>query len=69
MQASNPKAFRVAVKMLGDFYHKARLADGQPFKFLSSPMFKYLNMLLGSSAEMDLQLFTVQVEYFIYFTL
>lgn len=61
MQKSNPKVFRNTVKMLGDFLHKARLIDGRPIKFLTAPVLQYLDMLLKSGTDQDLQLFTTQV--------
>lgn len=47
--------------MLGEFYHKARLANGQQLTFMATPFTTYLEMLLESAQAQDLKLFTTQV--------
>ncbi|XP_057669364.1 uncharacterized protein LOC130901784 [Diorhabda carinulata] len=58
---ANPTAFRNGVRMLGEFFHKARLVNGQPFTFMLTPLLSYLEMLLESAHALDLQQFTFQI--------
>ncbi|KAJ8927018.1 hypothetical protein NQ314_020581 [Rhamnusium bicolor] len=46
--------------MLGEFYNKARLANGQQLTFMATPFLAYLEMLLESGQPQDLELFTTQ---------
>ncbi|XP_018579984.1 uncharacterized protein LOC108917725 [Anoplophora glabripennis] len=61
LQKTNPVAFRNSVQMLGEFYHKARLANGQQLTFMATPFMTYLEMLLESTQSLDLKLFTAQL--------
>lgn len=61
----NPSAFRGSVKMLSEFYNKARLCDGSPINFFATPLTQYLEMLLQAGQPEDLELFTVQVRLFL----
>jgi len=61
LQATNPTGFRNSVRMLGEFYHKARLADGRSIKFLATPIVRYFDMLLETAQPADLELFTSQL--------
>lgn len=63
MQKKSPIAFRNAVLMLGEYYHKARLSTGGPMYLFTEPLCTYLKMLLESSEEEDLELFALQVSY------
>lgn len=47
--------------MLGEFYNKARLADGQQFLFMAPALMTYLEMLLESASVADFKLLTIQV--------
>lgn len=64
LQRMSPVAFRNSIRMLGEFYHKARLADGRVIKFLAGPVMQYFEMLLDSSQPPDLELFTSQVNLY-----
>lgn len=66
LQKTNPVAFRNSVLMLGEFYHKARLANGQQLTFMATPFTTYLEMLLESAQLQDLKLFTAQVNRKLY---
>ncbi|CAG9864054.1 unnamed protein product [Phyllotreta striolata] len=61
LNETNPAGFRNYVKMLGEFYSKARLANGQPFSFMVTPLLVCLEMLLESAQLSDLQQFTTQI--------
>lgn len=61
IQKENPNCFRRSIKLLGEFFHKARLFDGSPIRFLATPLLEYLEMLLEAAYPEDLELFTVQV--------
>lgn len=61
LRSSNPNYFRNSILMMGEFFNKARLANGQQFSFMSIPIISYLEMLLESSHSVDLKLFTMQL--------
>ncbi|KAI4467102.1 eif4g domain protein [Holotrichia oblita] len=61
LQQSNPNGFRIAVRILSEFYHKARLATGKQITLLVAPLLSYLEMLLESAQPADIQLFTQQL--------
>lgn len=61
LQSSNPHMFRNSVQLMGEFFNKARLATGQQFLFMASPLLSYLDMLLDSPEPADLKLFAIQV--------
>lgn len=61
VQQQNIIAFRRSVRILGEFYNKARLCDGSPIQFLVNPLVEYLQMLLEAAELEDLELFTAQV--------
>ncbi|CAH0550645.1 unnamed protein product [Brassicogethes aeneus] len=61
LQKSNPIAFRNSIQILGEFYNKARLANGEQFTFMASPLVSYLDMLLEATNVDDLKLFTTQL--------
>lgn len=56
--------FRNSVQLMGEFFNKARLATGQQFLFMASPLLSYLDMLLDSPEPADLKLFAMQVNTF-----
>lgn len=62
MQAEDPNLFRNSVQLMGEFFNKARLANGQQFSFMATPLLSYLEMLLESAEAVDLKLFTIQVK-------
>ncbi|XP_028131801.1 CBP80/20-dependent translation initiation factor-like isoform X1 [Diabrotica virgifera virgifera] len=55
LQKTNPIAFRNCVRMLGEFFSKARLVNGDPFTFMLIPLVNCLEMLLDSPQVSDLQ--------------
>ncbi|XP_060536163.1 uncharacterized protein LOC132708071 [Cylas formicarius] len=61
LQTENPVIFRNSVRMMGEFYNKAKLADGKPFSFMAVPLISYLQMLLESADALDLKLFATQL--------
>ncbi|KAG5861709.1 hypothetical protein JTB14_036471 [Gonioctena quinquepunctata] len=61
LQNTNPIGFRNSVRILGEFFNKARLANGEPFTFMATPLVSYLEMLLESAQPQDIQLFTSQL--------
>ncbi|KAJ8947835.1 hypothetical protein NQ318_009980 [Aromia moschata] len=61
LQKGSPTAFRNSVHMLGEFFNKARLANGQQLTFMASPFISYLEMLLETAQPLDLKLFTTQI--------
>lgn len=65
VQQDNAAAFRRSVRILGEFYNKARLCDGSPLQVLVHPLVEYLEMLLKVAELEDLELFTAQVFTFI----
>ncbi|KYB26290.1 hypothetical protein TcasGA2_TC009812 [Tribolium castaneum] len=60
LQTTNPSVFRNCMLIIGEFFSKARLSDGEPYKFLITPFFSCLELLLESKALPDLILFTRQ---------
>nr|XP_023013387.1 uncharacterized protein LOC111503334 [Leptinotarsa decemlineata] len=58
---TNSVGFRNCVRMLGDFYNKGRMANGDPFPFLVAPLVENLQLLLESGQPQDLQLLTTQL--------
>lgn len=61
VQQQSAVAFRRSVRILGEFYNKARLCDGSPIQVLVHPLVEYLEMLLKAAELEDLELFTAQV--------
>ncbi|XP_050295025.1 uncharacterized protein LOC126735136 [Anthonomus grandis grandis] len=61
LQSSSPNLFRNSVHLMGEFFNKARMANGQHFTIMSTPLLSYLDMLLDSGDCMDLKLFTTQL--------
>nr|CAI5864773.1 unnamed protein product [Callosobruchus analis] len=61
LQKMNPVIFRNSVHLLGEFYNKARLANGQQLKFMATPLLTNLKMLLDTAQLEDLKLFTTQL--------
>ncbi|GJQ71462.1 hypothetical protein Trydic_g8750 [Trypoxylus dichotomus] len=58
LQKTKPNGFRIAVRILSEFYHKARLSTGKQITLLVTPLLCYLEMLLESAQPEDIQLFT-----------
>ncbi|XP_050292691.1 uncharacterized protein LOC126733423 isoform X2 [Anthonomus grandis grandis] len=61
LQSASPNLFRNSVQLMGEFFNKARMANGQQFTFMSAPLLSYLDMLLDSGDCIDLKLFTTQL--------
>nr|CAH7766384.1 unnamed protein product [Callosobruchus chinensis] len=61
LQKTNPVIFRNSVHLLGEFYNKARLANGLQLKFMATPLLTNLKMLLDTPQIEDLKLFTTQL--------
>ncbi|CAH2007181.1 unnamed protein product [Acanthoscelides obtectus] len=61
LQKTNPVIFRNSVHLLGEFYNKARLANGQQLQFMATPLLTNLRMLLDTAQLDDLKLFTTQL--------
>jgi hypothetical protein len=61
LQTTSPLMFRNCVHMIGEFYSKAKLANGEPFNFLAVPFLSCLELLLNSKSLPDLVLFTNQL--------
>ncbi|XP_025836598.1 uncharacterized protein LOC108744470 isoform X1 [Agrilus planipennis] len=61
LQTTDSDCFRNAIRMLGEFFNKARLVDGSQIKFLAAPLLRYFDMLVESAQPEDLELFTVQL--------
>ncbi|KAK4884171.1 hypothetical protein RN001_000442 [Aquatica leii] len=61
IQQESPAAFRNFVRMLGEFCHKARLADGSSLKLLNKPILDCLEMLVKNAQPADLDLFTTML--------
>lgn len=61
MPKNNSAAFRNSVRLMGEFYYKARLGNGQQMVFLQVPLLSYMEMLLESANLENIQLFTMQV--------
>ncbi|XP_044265908.1 CBP80/20-dependent translation initiation factor [Tribolium madens] len=61
LQTTNPSVFRNCMLIIGEFFSKARLSDGEPYKFLSTPFFTCLELLLDGKTLPDLILFTKQL--------
>ncbi|KAJ3649829.1 hypothetical protein Zmor_021549 [Zophobas morio] len=61
LQTTNPVFFRNCVQMIGDFYYKARLSNGEPYVFLAVPFVACLELLLNSKTLPDLMLLTSQL--------
>lgn len=64
MRKTNRVAFRNSICLLGEFYNKARLANGTQLTFMVTPLISYLEMLLEDADILDLQVFTAQVTFF-----
>lgn len=58
LQKTNPNSFRIAVRLLSEFYNKAKLSNGNRILTLVAPLIHYFKMLLKSSEPEDIQLFT-----------
>lgn len=68
MRKNNRSAFRNSIRLLGEFYNKARLANGSQLTFMATPLISTLEMLLEDADILDLQIFTSQViEFNFYF--
>ncbi|CAG9762262.1 unnamed protein product [Ceutorhynchus assimilis] len=61
IKSTDPHAFRNSVQLMGEFYNKARLANGQQFAFMATPLLSYFEMLLESVDPLDFKLFTIQL--------
>lgn len=61
LQTSSPHRFRIAVRMLGDFYNRARLSNGALISVLAFPLMDYLRILVESGEPADVQLFATQL--------
>lgn len=61
IRKANRTAFRNSINLLGEFYNKARLANGAQLTFMVTPLISYLEMLLEDADILDLQIFTSQV--------
>lgn len=61
LRTSNPSGFRSAVRILGEFFHKARLSTGEQISFLVSPLVCYLKLLLENPEPADTELFASQL--------
>ncbi|XP_066262149.1 uncharacterized protein [Euwallacea similis] len=61
LQSSNPMMFRNSIQLMAEFFNKARLANGQHFSFMATPLLIYLDILLESTDIADLKLFTSQL--------
>lgn len=57
LQTSRPNNFRIAVRILSEFYNKARLSTGKQISVLGLPLVHYFGMLLKSAQPADIQLF------------
>ncbi|XP_048523732.1 uncharacterized protein LOC125504954 [Dendroctonus ponderosae] len=60
LKSAHPNLFRNSVQLMGDFFNKARLANGRQFSFMATPLLSYLDMLLETGDPLDLKLFVIQ---------
>lgn len=63
LRKTNRILFRNSVCLLGEYYNKARLPDGNQFTIILRPFISYLEMLLEDADILDLQVFTSQVKF------
>ncbi|KAF5300875.1 hypothetical protein FQR65_LT09037 [Abscondita terminalis] len=61
LQQENPVAFRNFVRMLGEFFHKARFSDGTSLKLLNKPTLDCLELLVKNAQPSDIDLFTTML--------